>query len=214
MNNLYKKNLEMTKKALKEAITKDFIIVQTIHTIDELIKIESKILANLRERIGYYAPRASRIEDSGELIKEISLLKQEDFGIDFTKDDLDSVKELIKITNEIKILMESQEKYMERLMEEVSPNLLKTAGSLIGARLISLAGTLKNLSEMPSSKIQVLGAEKALFRHLKEKTKAPKFGIIFSHESITTAVEKGKASRKLASEISKAVRIDYYGKFI
>ena len=99
MNNLYKKNLEMTKKALKEAITKDFIIVQTIHTIDELIKIESKILANLRERIGYYAPRASRIEDSGELIKEISLLKQEDFGIDFTKDDLDSVKELIKITN-------------------------------------------------------------------------------------------------------------------
>ena len=110
--------------------------------------------------------------------------------------------------------MESQEKYMERLMEEVSPNLLKTAGSLIGARLISLAGTLKNLSEMPSSKIQVLGAEKALFRHLKEKTKAPKFGIIFSHESITTAVEKGKASRKLASEISRAVRIDYYGKFI
>src|SRR3989344_4922246 len=142
MNNLYKKNLEITKKDLKEAITKDFIIVQTIHTIDELIKIESKILANLRERIGYYAPRASRIEDSGELIKEISLLKQEDFGIDFTKDDLDSVKELIKITN------------------------------------------------------------------------APKFGIIFSHESITTAVEKGKASRKLASEISKAVRIDYYGKFI
>src|SRR3989339_1665564 len=105
MNNLYKKNIELTKKDLKKAITKDFIIVQTIHTIDELIKIESKILANLRERIGYYAPRASRIEDSNEFVEDISSLKQEDFGIAFTKDDLDSEKKLITSAQEMKILI-------------------------------------------------------------------------------------------------------------
>ena len=210
MDNLYKKNIELTKKALKEAITKDFIIIQVIHTIDELIKIESRLLANLRERTGYYSPRASRIEDSVKFLEEISLLKKEDFGVDLTKDDLDSIQELIIKVKNIKTLIKSQKAYLERLMQETCPNLLRTASDIIGARLLSLAGSLKSLAEMPSSKIQVLGAEKALFKHLREKTKAPKFGVIFAHESIQKAIEKGKASRKLASAISRASRLDYF----
>lgn len=208
MNNLHEKNIELTKISLKNSITRDIIIIQVMHTIDELIKIENKLTANLRERAGYYSPRASRIEDTEIFLQKI--LKHDDFGIEPTKDELNSIKEVIKTLKEIKSLRKSHEAYIEKLMEETCPNLLRIVGSLTGARLLSLSGSLKNLAEMPSSKIQVLGAEKALFRHLKERTKAPKFGIIFAHESIQKAKNKGQASRRLAAAISKATRIDYF----
>ena len=95
-------------------------------------------------------------------------------------------------------------------MENICPELQKAATSLIGARLLNLAGSLKHLAEIPSSTIQVLGAERALFRHLKTGAKAPKFGVIFAHQSITEAEEKGKAARHLASKIWIAAKKDYF----
>ena len=117
------------------------------------------------------------------------------------------------IANEINILKSlnnKQERYLTSLMRPVCPELLKVCGNLIGARLISLAGGLRHLAEITSSKIQVLGAEKAMFRHLKGKSKAPKFGVIFVHESISKSNEKGKAARRLASKISIAAKKDYF----
>ncbi|MBI5391799.1 ATP-binding protein, partial [Candidatus Woesearchaeota archaeon] len=92
------------------------------------------------------------------------------------------------------------------------PNLSTTATSLIGARLISHAGSLKRLAELPSSTVQVLGAEKSLFRHLKTGSKPPRFGVLFQHPLVAEAAEnlKGKTARKLASKISIAVKQDYF----
>ena len=81
-------------------------------------------------------------------------------------------------------------------------------------RLIALAGGLEKLAKMPSSTVQLLGAEKALFRHLKGEGKSPKFGIIFSHTLIQNAPKemKGKVARLIAAKLSLAARIDNFSK--
>lgn len=210
--NLRELNIQLTKQSLRDGVSRDILIVQTIHTIDELIRIINTLVANLRERYGYYAPRVSRVEDRDKLLAAVGDGIRDDIGIEFTKEDLGSVKELVEDIKNLIDLEASQEKYLKQLTDKICPNLAKAATPLIAARLISCAGSLKHLAELPSSTVQVLGAEKALFRHIKTGAKAPKFGIIFSHQNITKAVQdgKGKAARRLASEISKAAKIDYF----
>lgn len=208
--NLREKNLTQTKERLKESFTRDLLIIQTIHTIDELTSIINKLFANLRERYGYYAPRIVREEQNEALLKAIHSQQQDDLGVSLQKEDLASIQELAQKIEQLTSLKKNQEEYLESLMNEVCPALKETATSQIGARLIDLAGSLKHLAEIPSSTIQVLGAERALFRHLKTGAKAPKFGVIFAHPNVSEAEEKGKAARQLASKISIAVKKDYF----
>lgn len=104
--------------------------------------------------------------------------------------------------------------YIKEEMKEFAPNLSNIAGGVLGAKLISLAGGLKKLATKPSGTIQVLGAEKALFRHLREGSEPPKHGIIFEHPYIrnTHWSKRGKIARALASKIAIAARIDYFSK--
>jgi nucleolar protein 56 len=101
---------------------------------------------------------------------------------------------------------------MDSLMEEVAPNIKAIVGSLLGARLIALTGGLANLARMPASTIQVLGAEKALFRSLKTGTRPPKHGIIFQHTLIHEAKrwQRGKMARAIAGKLAIAARTDAY----
>jgi nucleolar protein 56 len=105
------------------------------------------------------------------------------------------------------------EKYLDDTMEEVAPNIKAMVGSLLGARLIAIAGGLTNVAKMPASTIQVLGAEKALFRSLKTGTLPPKHGIIFQHTYLHDAKrwQRGKIARALAGKLAIAARIDAYG---
>jgi nucleolar protein 56 len=99
---------------------------------------------------------------------------------------------------------------LEEAVVEAAPNLATLAGPLVGARLLSLAGSLERLSRMPSSTIQLLGAEKALFLHIKEGTPAPKHGVIFQHPSVHSSPPwlRGRVARALAGKIAIAARGD------
>jgi nucleolar protein 56 len=99
---------------------------------------------------------------------------------------------------------------LETAMEEVAPNITVLAGPLVGARLLSLAGSLDRLARMPSSTIQLLGAEKALFLHIKEGAPAPKHGVIFQHPSVHSSPPwlRGRVARALAGKIAIAARGD------
>ena len=220
-------NFRLTKKSLKENTKRDILIIQTIHSIEELLMIINKLSANLRERYSYYALYLCKNEDINVIIDGIiKKVKEDDMAIEMNDDDLDSIidigkeiKDFLKSSyaKEIKnviALKESQEKYLEKIMKELCPRTLECATALIGARLIDRAGSLKRLAELPSSTIQVLGAEKALFRHIKTGAKSPKFGVIFAHPKVSEVFgkEKGKAARHVASEISKMVKIDYFSK--
>jgi len=214
MNKLRELNLRLTKESLKNETARDVLIIQTIHTVDELIKIINKLVANIKERYGYYAPRLCRSDDIEALLEGISKKVKEDIAIDMSNEDLSSVNEIANEIISLNKLLISQEEYLESLTNELCPGTSKLATSLITARLIDHAGSLKHFAELPSSTIQVLGAEKALFRHLKTGARAPKFGVIYNHENISKAApsEKGKAARRLASEISKSIKIDYFSK--
>lgn len=103
-----------------------------------------------------------------------------------------------------------------REMHALAPNISSVAGELLGARLIAGAGGLEPLARMPSSRIQVMGASKALFRHLKYKAKPPKHGLIFQHPLVrgNPARVRGKIARLLAAKIAIAARLDFYSKEI
>merc|ERR1712195_395394 len=100
--------------------------------------------------------------------------------------------------------------YLKNRMAAIAPNLTVLVGELVGARLISHAGSLMNLAKQPASTVQILGAEKALFRALKTKSDTPKYGLIY-HASLigqASAKNKGKVSRVLASKASLCIRVD------
>merc|ERR1739842_190528 len=103
-------------------------------------------------------------------------------------------------------------KYLRNKMEAVAPNLATLIGDTVGARLISHAGSLTNLAKYPASTVQILGAEKALFRALKTKGNTPKYGLIFHSSFIGRAQQKnkGRISRYLANKCSLASRIDCF----
>ena len=96
-------------------------------------------------------------------------------------------------------------------MEEVAPNITAITGPVIGARLLALTGGLQRLARVSSSTIQLLGAEKALFRHLRDGELPPKHGVIFQHPFIHNAPywQRGKIARVLAGKISIAAKLDY-----
>ena len=221
INKLRELNLRETKQKIKESVTDDLILIQAVHSYDELTKAESRLLNVLKEWYGYYFPELTEkenfldlvLEEKGKLIKRFDI--KESMGSDLNKDDINKIIEFSKNIIELKNLRNNTEKYIEVKISKIAPELSKAATSLIGARLIERAGSLKHLAELPSSTIQVLGAEKALFRHLRQKTKSPKYGIIFAHPDLLNVKkeERGKTARKIAARISIAARKDYFGRW-
>ncbi|PSP91541.1 nucleolar [Halobacteriales archaeon QH_8_68_33] len=104
------------------------------------------------------------------------------------------------------------ERFVETAAHDVAPNLAAMAGPVLAARLISLAGGLADLAKMPSSTVQVLGAEEALFAHLRGSAPSPKHGVIFTHEYVrgTREAGRGSAARALAGKLTIAARVDHY----
>ena len=102
--------------------------------------------------------------------------------------------------------------FVERAAPAVAPNLAALAGPVLAARLIALAGDLESLAKMPAGTVQVLGAEDALFAHLRGDAPSPKHGVIYTHEYVRNTVrgERGSAARALAGKLAIAARVDHY----
>ncbi len=227
---LHSVSLLVAKRKLKLSVGLDSLVIQCSDCIEELNRAASLVAKRLREWYGLYNPEFSRsVADHGkfaeliisksraELLSEIGLDGSSGMGADLRPEDVAAVAALAAQLKSLYALRESQKEYLDILMQELCPNLRAVAGSLIGARLIVLAGSLRRLSELPASTVQVLGAERALFRHLKTGAKAPKFGVIFSHPLIQESDRKlhGKVGRTLSDKIAIAAKLDYFkGDFI
>jgi nucleolar protein 56 len=195
MKDLRKLNIELTRKKLGLPLEKYRSVIHCVRLLKEFDKPGSNLQLRLSQWYSDY--KDDKIPETTKGVKE------------------DDLKFIISINKEIKVLekaKEKTEKYLLKLMEGFAPNLTKVAGCKLGAMLIEKAGSLEKLAYMPSSKIQILGAEKALFKHIKSGSKAPKHGLVILHNSVQEAEDKGKAARKLSAEISKAARIDFFRK--
>jgi len=151
-----------------------------------------------------------------EIKKEFKITNS--MGGHISKEDLKEIQSLSKNIQSIQKQRQNLEDYLEKLLKDVAPNMQAVVGTLITAKLIEHAGSLKRLATMPASTIQLLGAEKALFRHLKnKKSRCPKFGYIFNHPLINQEKRslQGKVARHMAVKLSLAIKIDFFkGDFI
>ena len=112
----------------------------------------------------------------------------------------------------LQILIENLSEYIDEEALKVFPEMVKLLDAQLTVRLVSFAGSLAKLARLPSSTIQLLGAEKALFRHMSDGSLPPKHGILYQHPSVKRAHnrKKGKVTRSLASKVAIAAKIDFY----
>lgn len=219
----YLRNVHLTKQGVKASIYEDGFIIQAIANIKELDQVHNQLVKRLREWYSLYLPELSAKTESHDKFVELVLKKKkeelikemkvkETMGAELAKPHLDEILLLAHQIENLHILRLQHEQYLEKVMTEYCPNILELAGVTIGAKLVELGKGLKNLALLPASTIQLLGAEKALFRHLKTGSRSPKFGVIFAHQLIQNAPtkEKGKVSRSLADKLSLCARLDYF----
>jgi len=218
----YKNNLKETKQKLRESVKFDDFIVQAISNIDEINRVVNTLAKRLREWYEFYNPEFSReVHDHEDFVSAVierkDSKKKDSMGADLSKEDMRPILDLAKEIRGLFELKKKQENYLEKIMQKNCPNVTAVAGELIGARLIAIAGDLKRLVRFPASTVQLLGAEKALFRHMRTGAKAPKYGVIIKHPLVARVSkrDKGKAARKLADKILLAAKVDYFkGEFI
>ena len=216
--------INLAKLRTREPVAQDRCVIQTIRAIDDLIEMINLMSERLHEWYGLYFPEladyareeryASLINELGDRdsIKRDLDLDVESVGHEMGEGDIAPVRDLASQLLELYRRKTKLESYLTRMMEEIAPNLTSLLTANLGARLISLAGGLKRLSSLPSSTVQLLGAEKAMFLHLREHKKPPKHGIIFQHPLIHRAApwQRGKIARSLASKISIAAKVDQW----
>merc|ERR1712061_173186 len=134
-------------------------------------------------------------------------------GTEISGEDIINIKHLCQQVVEIQEYRGQLYEYLKNRMMAIAPNLTVLVGELVGARLIAHAGTLMNLAKHPASTVQILGAEKALFKALKTKHDTPKYGLIYHAQLVGSSGTKlkGKVSRMLAAKASLACRVDALG---
>ncbi|KAI1706457.1 snoRNA binding domain, fibrillarin domain-containing protein [Ditylenchus destructor] len=215
----------------------DTMIVQAVSLLDDLDKELNNYVMRCREWYGWHFPELTKIVQDPQayakvvkaigmkqnaaktdlsdiLTPELEAKVKEDaemsMGTDISEIDLLHISQLCDQIIEIANYRTELHEYLKNRMHALAPNLTVLLGELVGARLISKAGSLVGLAKCPASTVQILGAEKALFRALKTKKDTPKYGIIYHAQLIsqTSTKLKGKIARKLAAKVSLSTRID------
>lgn len=229
---LHQLSIEITNERLKEASeSEDMFLIQAINSIEELDEATGKLVERLREWYSIHFPELDGIKNheryvemitemgdrdsiikSGVLDSDSNIRTDSSIGASISDADLSMLTEFAGSIQSLQKTRKSITDYIELKMAEVAPNLMDLVGASLGAKLIAHVGGIEKLSKMPSGTVQVLGAEKALFRHLKTGEKGPKHGLIFQHPSVRGSKWwlRGKIARTLALKISLAVRKDVY----
>jgi nucleolar protein 58 len=215
----------------------DTMIIQAIALLDDLDKELNTYAMRVKEWYGWHFPEMARIINdnvayarvvltmgmrtsaantdlTGVLPEEIEgavkAAAEVSMGTEITEEDLDNIQALAEQVVGFTEYRQQLSSYLTARMQAIAPNLTMLVGDLVGARLIAHAGSLMNLAKSPASTIQILGAEKALFRALKTKHDTPKYGLIY-HASLigqATGKNKGKIARMLATKATLGLRVD------
>lgn len=218
----------------------DVMIVQAIALLDELDKELNTYAMRVREWYGWHFPEmlkvvtdnimfakcvkamgvrsAAKNTDFSEILPEdieadLKAAAEISMGTEIAETDVKNITKLCDQVIDITTYRSNLSEYLRHRMQAIAPNLTCMVGELVGARLIAHAGSLMNLAKQPASTVQILGAEKALFRALKTKHDTPKYGLIY-HASLVGRAQpknKGKISRVLAAKCALSTRADALG---
>lgn len=202
-----------TKQKIASSIGPDFMVTQAMNAISDIDKIANTLSKRLQEWFGLYNPEAIHNVSYEHFVGVIlETVAKGEMGGEFAESDIGMMKGFAERLADLVQEKQTLTDYIKTKMQGFAPHVLEITGPLIGGKLISHKGTLRELAFMPASTIQILGAEKALFRHLRSHAKSPKYGYILQHQEVAKAENKGKAARQLANRISKAAKQDYFSK--
>lgn len=232
--------LRRAERGVQEAMqSRDMLLGHVARSIEEMNKIINLLHERLATIYALYFPELETKEskkyaqlvmvidrkamDTKELAKLIGHEKAMDIakkaeaslGMDFTPEDVAHAQALAQQVLFLHGLLEKYEQYQDTLAEELCPNIRYLAGADIAAKLVARVGSIQRLAMLPASTIQVLGAEKALFKHLRNrKIDPPKHGILFQHVRISSSPKKvrGRIARALANKIALAAKADAFSK--
>ncbi len=218
----------------------DLHIIQAIGSLDEVDRIANVLSSRLREWYGLHFPELdnlidsingysqivvvgkredltkSTFEDAGfpeSKVDMLTLILEKSKGGNISSENLAMVQGIARQILNMYELRRSMEEHVEAQMRSIAPNISAVLGSALGARLLARAGSLKKLASLPASTIQILGAERALFRALKTGSSPPKHGLLFQHAMVHSAPrwQRGKIARAVAAKAAIAARVDVYG---
>lgn len=215
-------SIRTTTRLIQESVTQDILLTQAINAIDEINKAANLLSKRIREWYSLYFPEASKkisdherfvkaivAKDKAQLMAEFNL--SESIGADVAERD---VSEMIVMANQVSSMYEMKERYtcyVKETVKTMCPNASYYLSEMICARLIACAGSFEKLAGYPASTIQLLGAEKALFRFLRDKGhKSPKYGIMYQHPLMSRvgAKDRGRLARVLGNYAALAFKID------
>ncbi|MFC4450236.1 NOP5/NOP56 family protein [Halorussus aquaticus] len=206
-NDYYDKLCEASVRAAREAAAEreradDQQLVHAVRAMDDAAAQANE----LAERVAEWA--GSRDADAGTGVEYARELATRDPASPTEERLISLARRTADLADESDALRE----FIERETADVAPNLAAMAGPVLAARLMSLAGGLESLAKKPSGTVQVLGAEDALFAHLRGRASSPKHGVIFTHEYVrgTRPEKRGSAARTLAGKLTIAARVDHY----
>lgn len=234
--------LQIARAGIARAAAKrDLSAVQAVRAMDDLDKTLNLLAGRVREWFGLHFPEMDRLVEKHdtyarlvaklgnrrnftnenlateglpkERAEELAEAAGKSMGAEIEEFDLAVLQSFCELMLDLYKFREKSEAYVEDVLKQVAPNMTSVVGAALSARLISIAGSLDNLAKMPASTLQVLGAEKALFRSLKTGARPPKHGVIFQHTAIHQSPrwQRGKIARALSGKLSIAARIDAFG---
>lgn len=234
------KFMQKARETVKEALkSRDMVLSGVARSIEELNKTINQLTERFESWYQVYFPEL-KLDDRQKYVQvavfldrekidipgltklvgqkkadEISNLAKRTLGAKLNEKDIKELKKLGERILALYELRDEYQKYEEEIAKEVAPNISEIAGPEVAAKLIAHTGSLEKLAKMPASTIQVLGAEKALFKHLRNKKIAPpKHGIIFQYPDIGNVPKeiRGKIARALANKIAIAAKADAFTK--
>ncbi|MFH1750391.1 MAG: NOP5/NOP56 family protein [Candidatus Micrarchaeota archaeon] len=230
--------ISKAKSKVREQLTrKDILLIQAVRTLDDIDKAKSLLLERLTEWFKVNFPELE-IQSEEQFLKLLSLAGSKEtlekahmeealgadraqkmhsliggsMGAPFDASDSKIIMQFAKRLHELFLLRKDIEEYIGVEAKVTLKNLSFLVEPVLAARLISTAGSLENLAKMPASTIQVIGAEKALFKHLRSGTRPPKHGVIFQAPMVGTAPlkQRGKMARALSTKLTIAAKADFY----
>jgi nucleolar protein 56 len=222
------------RKKVKIAISsRDNLLIQSVSTVDELNKVSNLLFERLTEWYGMYFPEF-KLGDNAKYVEGVMVIDKKNLdmakltavfgpqaqsiadkarasvGTDLSDADLLQARTIALQVKSLWKLRDEIEAYEAKVAREMCPNLSHIAGPELAAKLVAQAGGLQRISMFPASTIQVLGAEKALFKHLKSGSRPPKHGLIFQHALVGKSPRhvRGKIARSLAAKLTIASKAD------
>jgi nucleolar protein 56 len=215
--------VELGKRRMRKAIGPEDHLRQAVGALDELQGSENALVERLREWYGLHFPELAPVVDTGTYVDLIAMHggrdrmpveARESVGADLPEREEQELKAFAGLAKLVGDHRKAIESYVERSVREIAPNVSDVASPLIAARLVALAGSVEELARAPSGTVQLLGAERALFRHLRTGSRAPKHGVLFQHPWVHGAPpwQRGAIARAFAAKISLAARADAFTK--